>query len=260
MLRKNQELGSKMINNNIHEGHRKRLIETVSKVGLDNLSDIQALEFILFYIFPRGDVNPLAHRLLNRFNNTATILEASIEDLMEVEGMGKTSSQKLHLILEVLYYYTLQKVNNVDCLKTLGEFYDYIEQLLRYRKEEELYLFGVNASGEVVKGRRFAKGTLDMVGIELRDIALYISTYKVKAVFLVHNHPEGSCKASTQDEISYNKLKGVFNFSGCKLLDSLVVGKDGIYSMEKHSMQRIFSEGLEYLQALLQETPLRKKL
>lgn len=103
MLRKNQELGSKMINNNIHEGYRKRLIETVSKVGLDNLSDIQALEFILFYIFPRGDVNPLAHRLLNRFNNTATILEASIEDLMEVEGMGKTSSQKLHLILEVLY-------------------------------------------------------------------------------------------------------------------------------------------------------------
>ena len=44
-----------MKKDNIHEGHRKRLIETVSKVGLDNLSDIQALEFILFYIFPRGD-------------------------------------------------------------------------------------------------------------------------------------------------------------------------------------------------------------
>ena len=245
---------------NIHEGHRKRLIETVYKVGLDNLSDVQALEFILFYIFPRGDVNPLAHRLLERFHNTATILEASVEDLMEVEGMGKTSSQKLHSLLEILYYYTLQKSNTQDCLKTLGDFYDYIEQLLRYRMEEELYLFGVNSSGEVVKGRRFARGSLDMVRIELRDIALYISTYKVKAVFLVHNHPEGSCKASTQDEISYEKLKGVFNFSGCKLLDSLVVGKDGIYSMEKHSMQRIFSEGLEYLQELFQETPQKKRL
>ena len=239
--------------NNIHEGHRKRLIELASKVGLDNLSDIQAIECILFYIFPRGDVNPLAHRLLKRFNNCATILEASIEDLMEVEGMGKTSSQKLHLLLEIFYYYSLQKTGSNNCLKTIGEFYDYIEQLLRYRSDEELYLFGVNLSGEIINGRRFAKGSSDMVGIELKDIALYISTYKVKAVFLVHNHPNGSCKASSQDISSYERLKGMFNFSGCKLLDSIIIGRDGIFSMEKSSIQRIFKKDLNNAQELFQE-------
>ena len=58
----------------MHDGHRKRLTATVHKVGLDGLSDVQALEYILFYIFPRGDVNPLAHRLLSRFNNVPTVL------------------------------------------------------------------------------------------------------------------------------------------------------------------------------------------
>ena len=40
-------------------GHRERLIETVFSGGIENLSNVQALEFILFYVFPRGDVNPL---------------------------------------------------------------------------------------------------------------------------------------------------------------------------------------------------------
>ena len=62
----------------IHDGHRKRLVDTVDQVGLYGLSDVQALEYILFFIFPRGDVNPLAHRLLDRFNDTQTVLEASV--------------------------------------------------------------------------------------------------------------------------------------------------------------------------------------
>jgi len=44
----------------MHDGHRGRLLQTVNKAGLQDLSDIQKLEFILFYIIPRGDVNPLA--------------------------------------------------------------------------------------------------------------------------------------------------------------------------------------------------------
>ena len=80
----------------IHDGHRKRLIDTVNKAGLDTLSEVQALEYILFFIFPRGDVNPLAHRLLDRFGDIATVLDAPIEDLVMVEGMGETSAKKMH--------------------------------------------------------------------------------------------------------------------------------------------------------------------
>lgn len=236
----------------IHDGHRKRLTQTVNSVGLDGLSKIQVLEYILFFIFPRGDVNPLAHRLLDRFENIQTVLEASIEDLMEVKGVGETAAQKIHSLLEIFYYYTNEKLKSQP-LKSLGDFLDYAEQMLRYRAEEELHIFGVNTSGEIVQGRCLAKGNLSMVGIEMRDIALYISTFKVPGAFLVHNHPGGSCIASKQDELSFIKMKGVFNFAGCRLIDSLIIGKDGIYSMERQTTIRVFSEGLEYLQSLFLE-------
>ena len=79
---------------NIHAGHRERLIETVHKVGLTEISSIQAMEFILCYIFPRGDVNPLAHRLLDKFKKISFVLDASVEDLCEVKGMGQLSAKK----------------------------------------------------------------------------------------------------------------------------------------------------------------------
>ena len=237
----------------IHDGHRKRLTETVNKVGLDDLSKVQALEYILFYIFPRGDVNPLAHRLLDRFNDIPTVLEASVEDLKEVKGMGEMAAQKLHALLEIFSFYINEQLKSQP-LKTLGDFFDFIEQLLRYKKEEELHIFGVNSAGEIIRGRRFAKGSINMVGIDMREIALFISTYKVPAVFLVHNHPNGSCVPSAQDKISFANMKGAFQFSGCELKDALIVGKDGIYSMGNNCIQRIFSEGLEYVQSLLLES------
>ena len=69
----------------VHSGHRERLLETVHNVGLYGLSKIQVMEFVLCYIFPRGDVNPLAHRLLDKFKNISTVFDASIDDLRSEE-------------------------------------------------------------------------------------------------------------------------------------------------------------------------------
>lgn len=236
----------------MHDGHRKRLTATVHKVGLDGLSEIQALEYILFFIFPRGDVNPLAHRLLARFNTIPIVLEASVEDLMEVKGMGEASAQKLHSLLEIFYYYTQIKTCNGCDLKTMGDFYDYLEQLLRFRSNEELFIFGVDNMGEIVKGRRFSRGDSSHVELDMKEIALYISTHKVQAVFVVHNHPSGSAKESGRDRETFEKLKVAFKFQGCSLIDSIIVGKDGIYSMTNEGFSRLFNQGVEYLQALLQ--------
>lgn len=46
---------------NIHEGHRQRLLDLAISAGVDNMSEVQVMELFLTYIFPRGDVNPLAH-------------------------------------------------------------------------------------------------------------------------------------------------------------------------------------------------------
>lgn len=229
---------------NIHDGHRKRLIETVYNVGLDGLSDIQKLEYILFFVFPRGDVNPLAHRLLDRFHYISTILDATIEDLQEVEGMGETSAKKLHSLVEIFYVYARDKGKATQS-KTIGELYDYLEMLLRFRNQEELYVIGISPKGETKKERKLASGSFESVSIDIKDIALYITTNKVSRAIIVHNHPDGTCYPSQDDYASTERFKNLFKTAGCILQDSLIVGNDGIFSIEANIVKRFFKDKLE---------------
>ena len=217
------------------------MIDTVYNVGLDGLSDIQMLEYILFFVFPRGDVNPLAHRLLDRFHNISTVLEAPIEDLQMVKGMGETSAKKLHSIIEIFYVYALDK-GKASPSKTAGELYDYLEQLLRFRTSEEVYIIGISPKGEALKERRLAVGSFQKVSIDIKDVALYIATYKVSRAIIVHNHPNGTCYPSQDDYQTTAKFKELLKVAGCTLTDSLIVGSDGLYSIESDTVKRYFKD------------------
>ena len=62
----------------IHDGHRQRLKKRFLEEGLDNFTDIQVLELLLFYCIPRQDTNPIAHTLLNHFGSLENIINATI--------------------------------------------------------------------------------------------------------------------------------------------------------------------------------------
>ena len=70
----------------IHTGHRRRTKDEFLANGLNGLPDHRVLELLLFYSIPRGDVNPLAHALIDRFGSLAGVFNATPEQLMEVDG------------------------------------------------------------------------------------------------------------------------------------------------------------------------------
>ena len=53
----------------IHQGHRQRLRNRFLEQGLDQFTEVQVLELLLFYCIPRQDTNELAHRLLRYFGS-----------------------------------------------------------------------------------------------------------------------------------------------------------------------------------------------
>ena len=80
-----------------HAGHRQRMRERFLCGGLDGFADHEVLELMLFYAIPQRNVNPLAHRLLERFGTLHAVLEASVADLMKVEGVGRHTALLLNL-------------------------------------------------------------------------------------------------------------------------------------------------------------------
>ena len=73
---------------NIHAGHRSRLLEQALKDELDGFYPHQVLELLLFYAIPRQDTSAVAHRLIDAFGTVRGALEAPVEELVRIQGVG----------------------------------------------------------------------------------------------------------------------------------------------------------------------------
>ena len=80
-----------------HSGHRQRVKTEFLARGVEGWSDHRILELLLFYAIPQGDVNELAHRLVDHFGSLAGVLDASAEELKKVPGVGEHTAVLLKL-------------------------------------------------------------------------------------------------------------------------------------------------------------------
>lgn len=87
----------------IHAGHRSRMRHRFLRNGLDGFSDHEVLELLLFYAVPRQDVNPMAHALLDRFGSLPEVLDAPVEELCTIHGVGPKVARFLTLIPDILF-------------------------------------------------------------------------------------------------------------------------------------------------------------
>ena len=85
-----------------HGGHRQRMRERYAKQGLDGFAPHEVLELLLFYAIPQKNVNPLAHKLIDRFGSLYGVLNASPKQLQQVEGIGEYAATFLPLLQDAV--------------------------------------------------------------------------------------------------------------------------------------------------------------
>lgn len=212
---------------NVHDGHRERLLEIVYTHGFDALSKYEQAEFMLFYVFPRGDTNPLAHRLIEHFGSFAGILDADIDDLASVDGMGIKTAKKVKSFVPMLNRYTESRYEGVIDL-TRGKLHEIFRKLLENRSEEETVLVSLDRASRFNGFRRISHGDSTSVTIEIKKVINFINSYNSYGIYIGHNHPDGAGTPSENDESSYLDLKEKLKHYGCELKDSFIVSHDGV--------------------------------
>lgn len=230
---------------NVHAGHRQRLLDTIIKAGIDKVSDIVALEFILTYVIPRADTNEIAHFLLDRFGSIPEVLNADWRLLAEVEGMGETSAKKLHAFVDIFDFYNDSLLAKRYSFRYRSDISDYFEHLLRFKNVETSYIIGIDASFRVKSAMKMATGGMVSVGIAPHEVAKFATSVRPTYVYLAHNHPQGSSKPS-QADIDGTKLIGdLLKSLNIELIDHIIVGIDGIYGIKTEGFYRIFESRAE---------------
>lgn len=229
-----------------HDGHRDRLAKLVSDAGTTKISKIQIVEWALTLVFPRGDVNPLAHRLLDKYGNFANIVDASIEDLCEVKGINTRSAIKIKSFKQIIFAYNLSKLEKKISLNNRDEFLNYVANLLRFEPTEVLMLFSINAKNEITQYRCYDMESVRATGIPPIQLINFAASTKLSRMISVHNHPGGYAMPSNEDNDANAFVDDILKLLGCSLYDSYIVGDNGIYSSNIQGIVKYFDDDSVY--------------
>src|SRR5258708_18516168 len=98
-----------------NEGHRQRLRERFVKSGLDGFADYEVVELLLTLAVPRSDVKQPAKTLISKFGDLRGILDAPLEELQEVSGIGSVTPVALRIIKKAANLYLPPTAEHTRC-------------------------------------------------------------------------------------------------------------------------------------------------
>lgn len=215
----------------IHDDHRQRVRTRFLESGLDGFNDIQVLEYLLFYCIPRRDTNPVAHALLEHFGSFSQVMEAPLEELKKVKGMGEGSAAFLSLVTAVGRYYQIDKAKQVTILPTINDCGNYLIPFFRSRRNETVFLLCLDAKCKVICCKELGEGSINSAGVPIRRIVETALGVTATSVILAHNHPSGVAVPSAEDVQATYRLEAALNSVEIQLADHIVVADDDFVSM-----------------------------
>lgn len=215
----------------IHKDHRQRVRERYLKEGLDGFSEVQVLELLLFYVIPRQDTNPIAHRLIDRFGSLHQVLEAPVEELEKVEGIGPNAALLLSLITAVARVYAVNRTEKQKILRTIEDCGEYLKSFFIGRRSEMVYLLCLDAKCKVLGCREIGEGSVNSANVPIRRIVETALGLNATSVVLAHNHPSGIALPSGEDVLTTHRVAAALSTVDIVLVDHIVVADDDYVSM-----------------------------
>lgn len=223
------------------EGHRGRLIDEIMAAGgLHKVSENRALEFLLSLVFPRIRTDDIGTKLLKSFGSLNNVLDAQWQAIALVSGMGERSAKKLKLLRSLVDAYLNADQFARHKFEYINDLVDYAYSLLHHKKEEHAYFIGLDIGNNVTITKELGEGNLNSVKFDFSDVMKCACDCKPVSVVLAHNHPSGKAIASNNDITATDKIKTMLELMGINLIDHIVVGENGIYSMHNRKYYREF--------------------
>ena len=211
----------------LHDGHRKRVIDTFLQNGMDGMHPHEILEMLLFYAIPRKDTNETAHLLLDTFGSLSAVFDAPYEELLKIKGIGQNTAALLKMIPQLARAY----LSDGSIPRIIASFEDAAACLVPKfigRTKETLFVLCLDNKNTLTGCVMAEEGSVNSAEISIRRIAEITVKYNAAAIVIAHNHPGGTAIPSKEDLDTTKKLMEFCKSIGVPLLDHLVVS-DGDY-------------------------------
>lgn len=213
-------------NLNVHRGHRNRLTKRYLASLGEDFSEHELLELVLFYSLPRRNTNTIAHELIERFGTINRMVEASVDELKLVDGIGDKSAVLLKLLLSLAKRYANEEKRPIKRLETLQKAAEYAISQTMGAQNELVYAIFMDNSLNMIDSNLIAIGNIDEAKPLIRTVLELSLVKRATVVMLAHNHPRGGTAPTPADIEFTTLLERELEMIGVHLLEHIIVGQN----------------------------------
>jgi DNA repair protein RadC len=232
-------------------GHRGRLREKFLEHGIEKLTDDEIVELLLTLATPRRDCKQPAREALKQFGGLAGALEARIEDLTRIKGIGPVNAMGVTLVQQIARKFLREKIIHADYLNSFEEALEYLTHAMKGSGRETLSVLYLSSQNAILGEERFTSGSPGAVAIHPRQVMESAFRHSAASVALAHNHPGGQAGPSPEDTRVTRNLFFALRFVDISLRDHLIITAEGYYSFLKEGQIAAFEKEYETLQKKL---------
>jgi DNA repair protein RadC len=214
------------------ERPRERLI----KYGSETLSSQELIALVLGRGVSGDPVMVTAQKLLSQFGSLEALVDASLEDLQMIRGIGPAKACQIKAMLEITRRITDQTVRSSLKKKKLlspADVYTLLKSHISHHKKEHFILVSFDTRNNVLGIDTISIGTLNASLVHPRELFEIAIRRHAAAVIIAHNHPSGDPDPSDEDIRVTSKLMEAGKLLGIQVLDHIIVGEGCFYSFSE---------------------------
>lgn len=221
-----------------YAGHRQRLRERFLKSGLAGFADYEVVELLLTLAIPRADVKQPAKALIARFGNLRGILDAPIEELRAIPGIGKVTPAALQIIRAAATLYLQQAGEDRDSLADPARLEDFWRMRIGALQNEVFEVAYLDSAYRLLRDgvETLEEGTVDRAAVYPRRVIEAALKRGAAALVLAHNHPNGEVSPSEHDKTLTRAIVLAAETVHLRVLDHLIVSSQEAFSFRKQGL------------------------
>lgn len=212
--------------------------ERLQRLGPEAL----ATQEILAAIIGRGGIGKpvmvLAQDLLYRFKDLKGLSQASLEELMQVEGIGLAKACQLKAVFDVARRLKTADTaqQQVSTITRAQDVFELIRTEIRNPKVEHFFLISLDTRSRLIRLDEISKGSLSATIVHPREVFKAAIAAHAAAVIFAHNHPSGDPEPSDDDIALTKRLVSAGQLLGIPVQDHIIVSEQGFVSLRSRNL------------------------
>lgn len=211
------------------ERPRERLIQH----GPESLSNHELLAILLRTGSKSESVIQLANRLLTQFGGLRWLIDATLEEMTTIKGIGKAKAVQILAAVELGRRISNLAYEDPYVIKCPEDVANYVMNDMRFLKQEHFDCLFLDTKNQVIHRQTIFIGSLNASIVHPREIFKEALRRSAFSIICLHNHPSGDPNPSEEDINVTERLVECGKMIGIEVLDHIIIGNKKYFSMKE---------------------------